>query len=131
MMFCSDDKHPDSLVLGHINTFAPEPWRWVDVFKVLQVACLNPMEHYKLPIGRLRTGDPADLIVVDDLVDFRVRTYMVGRLVAENGVSHIERVPSSTPNNFNCTQNTGGLPGACYRGRPARDRTLRRAVDHG
>ena len=105
MMFCSDDKHPDSLVLGHLNTIcARAVAAGVDVYKVLQVACLNPIEHYKLPIGCARVGDAADLIVVDDLVEFKPRrTYIQGRLVAEDGVSHIERLPSSTPNKFNCT----------------------------
>jgi len=108
MMFCSDDKHPDSLVLGHLNTLcARAVAAGVDVYKVLQVACLNPIQHYKLPIGRVRIGDPADLIVVDDLVEFKPRqTYIHGRLVAEDGVSHIERVPSSTPNKFNCSPKT-------------------------
>ncbi|MBL7946604.1 MAG: adenine deaminase [Flavobacteriales bacterium] len=108
MMFCSDDKHPDSLVLGHLNTIcARAVAAGVDVFKVLQVACLNPIEHYKLPVGRMRIGDPADMIVVDDLVGFITRqTYIQGRLVAEDGASHIERVPSSTPNKFNCTTKT-------------------------
>lgn len=108
MMFCSDDKHPDSLVLGHLNTIcARAVAAGVDVFKVLQVACLNPIEHYKLPVGRMRIGDPADMIVVDDLVGFITRqTFIQGRLVAEDGTSHIERVPSSTPNKFNCTTKT-------------------------
>lgn len=105
MMFCSDDKHPDSLVLGHLNTLcARAVAAGVDVYKVLQVACLNPIVHYKLPVGRLRVGDPADLIVVDDLVAFSTRrTYIQGRLVAEDGVSHIQRVRSYTPNKFNCS----------------------------
>lgn len=110
MMFCSDDKHPDSLVLGHLNTIcARAVAAGVDVYKVLQVACLNPIEHYKLPVGRVRVGDPADLIVVDDLVGFTPRrTYIQGRLVAEDGVSHIQRVRSSTPNKFNCSPKVPG-----------------------
>ncbi|MEO7175839.1 MAG: amidohydrolase family protein, partial [Saprospiraceae bacterium] len=61
MMFCSDDKHPDSLVAGHINQLcARAVAHGVDLFKVLQVACLNPIDHYKLPLSRLRIGDQAD-----------------------------------------------------------------------
>ncbi len=105
MMFCSDDKHPDSLVEGHINDLcARAVAKGIDVYKVLQAACVNPVEHYKLPIGRLREGDAADLIVVEDLVKFRVRqTYLNGNLVAENGRSLLARMPEGQPNRFNCT----------------------------
>ena len=51
LMFCSDDKHPDTLVLGHINQLVQRAVALGnDVFKVLQVACLNPVEHYQ-PAG--------------------------------------------------------------------------------
>ena len=102
MMFCSDDKHPDSLVEGHIDRLcARAVAAGIDVFNVLQAACLNPIDHYKLPVGRLRTGDPADLIVVKDLKEFKVeRIYIEGELVAENGRSLIERIEVGSPNNF-------------------------------
>ncbi|GAA4004150.1 adenine deaminase [Hymenobacter fastidiosus] len=102
LMFCSDDKHPDTLVLGHINQLVQRAVaRGQDVFKVLRVACLNPVLHYNLPVGLLRAGDPADFIVVDDLRDFRVRqTYLDGVLVAENGATRIPSVPCPVVNNF-------------------------------
>ena len=104
MMLCSDDKHPDGLVEGHINLLcARAVARGIDVFKVLRAACINPILHYQLPVGRLRVGDPADLIVVEDLRSFRVkRTFIQGRLVAEEGRSLIDRVPVEAPNRFNC-----------------------------
>ena len=102
MMLCSDDKHPDSLVEGHINDLcARAVARGIDLFKVLRAACLNPIAHYKLPVGQLRVGDPADMIMVKDLERFKVqRTYIRGRLVAENGRSLIDRVPVERPNHF-------------------------------
>ncbi|MBK7944455.1 MAG: adenine deaminase [Flavobacteriales bacterium] len=105
MMLCSDDKHPDGLVEGHINLLcARAVARGIDVFKVLQAACINPIAHYRLPVGQLRVGDPADFIVVDDLKDFRVRkNFIKGQLVAEDGHSLIERVPVEAPNNFSCS----------------------------
>lgn len=105
MMLCSDDKHPDGLVEGHINLLcARAVARGIDVFKVLQAACINPVAHYRLPVGQLCVGDPADFIMVDDLKDFRVRkTFIKGRLVAEDGRSLIERAPVEAPNNFNCS----------------------------
>ena len=105
MMFCSDDKHPDDLILGHINQLcARAVARGMDVFKVLQVACVNPVTHYDIAVGLLRINDPADFIVVEDLTDFTVlQTYINGELVAEHGKSFIPTVPFETPNNFNTT----------------------------
>jgi len=58
MMFCSDDKHADSLAQGHINQLcARSVAKGIDIFKVLQVACVNPVNHYKLNVGQLRVGD--------------------------------------------------------------------------
>jgi adenine deaminase len=109
IMFCSDDKHPDSLALGHINQLcARAVAKQIDVFNILQAACINPVHHYKLDIGLLRTGDPADFIVVKDLESFEVlQTYINGQLVAENGISLIkalakEKIPPV--NHFNCTK---------------------------
>ena len=106
MMFCSDDKHPDSLVLGHINQLCARAiTRGIPLFHILKAACVNPVIHYKLNVGLLRTGDPADFIVVKDLLEFEViKTYINGQLVAENGQSFIESKPSAIVNQFSCTK---------------------------
>ncbi len=103
MMFCSDDKHPDDLIVSHINALcARAVAKGVDVFKVLQAACLNPIGHYKMDVGQLRENDPADFIVVEDLKDFKVlQTYIDGELVADNGKSFVKHVAFEKPNNFN------------------------------
>jgi len=105
MMLCSDDKHPDGLVEGHINLLvARAVARGIDLFKVLRAACINPIDHYTLPVGRLRAGDPADFIVVEDLRSFKVKkTFIRGELVAQEGRSFIARVPVDAPNNFTCS----------------------------
>jgi len=94
MMFCSDDKHPDSLVAGHINQLcARAVAKGINVFKVLKAACINPVLHYGLDHGQLRVGDPADVVLVEDLEHFQVRqTWIKGQLVADNGRSHIVTV---------------------------------------
>ena len=104
MMFCSDDKHPDSLVEGHINLLCQRAVaKGIDVFKVLQAACINPVEHYKMNVGLLREGDAADMIVVEDLENFKViETYINGELVAANGISKVKCEKSEVINNFNC-----------------------------
>jgi adenine deaminase len=104
VMLCCDDTHPDSLVLGHINVLcAKAVAAGVDVYNVLQAACLNPIRHYGLPVGRLHVGDPADLILVKDLVRFKVeRTWVRGALVSAAGRALFPSVPAGRPNQFNC-----------------------------
>lgn len=87
VMFCSDDKHPDELLLGHINKLvARAVGLGYDVFDVLRAACIQPAEHYQMQSGRLRIGDPADFILVENLTDFNVlATYIKGKAVYENG----------------------------------------------
>lgn len=103
VMFCSDDKHPDNLVEGHINLLVKRALaKGNDLFHVLQAACVNPVEHYKLEVGLLREGDAADFILIDNPEYFNVlATYINGELVAENGVSKIAFTPSEEINNFN------------------------------
>ena len=103
MMFCSDDKHPDDLIVGHINLLcARAVAKGMDVFKVLQAACVNPVYHYNMNVGLLKPNDAADFIVVEDLIDFKIiQTYIDGELVAEKGQSFVKHVPFETPNNFN------------------------------
>jgi len=105
IMFCSDDKHPDSLAEGHINELcARAVKKGIDVFKVLHAACINPIDHYKLDVGFLRKGDKADFIAVEDLDNFKVlKTFIDGQLVAENGKSLIVPKPASIINNFHCS----------------------------
>jgi adenine deaminase len=104
IMFCSDDKHPDSLVLGHINQLCERAIaKGIDLFNVLKAACVNPVKHYKLDCGLLQPGDHADFIVVSDLKKFNVlQTYINGLLVAENGRSLISTQTAGTINNFSC-----------------------------
>jgi adenine deaminase len=104
VMLCSDDKHPDSLAAGHINTIcARAVAKGLDFFNILQTACINPVKHYKLPVGLLNPGDPADFILVKDLVHFEVSsTYINGELVSDNGISNIKSVGTNPINNFDC-----------------------------
>ena len=104
LMFCSDDKHPDNLAEGHINQLVKRALaKGHKLFDVLRVACLNPALHYRLPVGLLREGDPADFIMVDNLEDFNVlETYINGQKVAERGVSFLPDLRSPMVNQFDC-----------------------------
>ncbi|WP_339905773.1 adenine deaminase, partial [uncultured Cyclobacterium sp.] len=102
IMFCSDDKHPDSLLLGHINQLAARAIdKGKDLFNVLRACCITPVQHYNIGVGRLRPHDPADFIVVKDLINFNVlETYISGILVAKEGKSKIMSTKTEPINNF-------------------------------
>jgi adenine deaminase len=104
MMFCSDDKHPDDLLRGHINELVKRALdRGVNLFSVLRAASYTPVRHYDLPVGLLQPGDPADFIVVDSLDEFQVqKTFIDGDLVAEHGNSLAARQNAGIVNNFDC-----------------------------
>jgi len=101
-MFCSDDKHPDDLVKGHIDELVRRALNYgIDVMKVLKIACVNPVLHYGLDVGLLRKGDYADFIVIDNFKEFRIlKTYINGEVIAEEGKSLIPQKSSKVTNNF-------------------------------
>jgi len=105
-MFCSDDKHPDDLLVGHINRLcARANAAGVPLFNILRAACINPVTHYGLSNGQLRTGDPADFIRLSDLDSFDVlETWIDGQCVARNGVSHLPVTRAPQVNHFNCSE---------------------------
>jgi adenine deaminase len=105
VMLCSDDKHPDSLVLGHINQLcARAVAKGLNIFNILKAACINPVVHYQLPTGMARVNDPGNFIVIEDLTHFKVaQTYINGQLVAEKGQSLIQPIDEKIINQFDTT----------------------------
>ncbi len=108
VMFCSDDKHPDELVLNHINALVKRSLqKGYDLYAVLRAACVHPVLHYKLPVGMLRLNDPADFIVVNNLEELKIlQTYIAGELVSENGHTLLPYVAASPINNFKANPKT-------------------------
>jgi len=104
IMLCSDDKHPDNLVEGHINLLVKRAIEnGVDMYKVLKAACINPVKHYSLDVGLLKEGDFADFIIIDDLKSWKVsHTYINGREVAQAGKTLIPKVKNEIINQFQC-----------------------------
>ena len=102
LMFCSDDKHPNELVEGHINRLVKRAIELgYDCLSVLKAASLNAIRHYHLDVGMLQPGDDADFIVVDNLRDFNVlQTFVQGKLVAEKGVTRLPHQKERAINNF-------------------------------
>ncbi len=108
VMFCSDDKHPDDLLEGHINQVVKRSLDLgYDLFDVLQIACINPVNHYKIPVGTLQVGDPADFITIDNFKDFKVlESYIDGKLVAKEGKTTLADKKHKIINNFDTSEIT-------------------------
>jgi len=102
-MFCSDDKHPDDLIKGHIDEMVRRSINYgIDIFKILNVSSVNPVKHYGLDVGLLQEGDPADFLVVDNLNELNIlTTYINGNVVSHNGKTNIEHRSFETINNYN------------------------------
>lgn len=101
-MFCSDDKHPDDLLRDHINFIAATAFKkGISLQAILQAACVNPVLHYKLPLGLLQVGDPADFTLLDDFQTFKPReVWLRGQCVARDGVSLLPRGEPVVQNHF-------------------------------
>jgi adenine deaminase len=95
VMFCSDDKHPDDLLKGHINELVKRAIRdGFDSYDVLRAACIHPVEHYNLDVGMLREGDPADFIVIDNLESLEVlQTWIDGTQVWPSSGLKVKKNP--------------------------------------
>lgn len=103
IMFCSDDKHPDELIISHIDELIRRGLKkGYALFDLLRAASLNPKEHYNLSCGMLKVGDPADFIIIDHPDPFRVlECWINGEKIAENGASALKSVPFEKINHFN------------------------------
>ncbi len=102
-MLCCDDKHPDELLHGHIDEHVKRAVALgYNVFDVLRAACINPVLHYKLPVGLLREGDPADFILVEDLKDFKVLSTVInGKAVYHDNTCFLPLRSHPVINRFN------------------------------
>ncbi|HOZ13591.1 MAG TPA: adenine deaminase [Tenuifilaceae bacterium] len=81
LMFCTDDCHPDELLHGHINLKVKQSLALgYDIFDVLQVSSVNPVNHYKLNVGLLQEGDSADFLVVDNLQNLNIQSTFINGL---------------------------------------------------
>lgn len=102
VLFCSDDKHPDDLVDGHINQmYKRAVAKGYDPLKVLKSIVINPVKHYNLEVGLLQIGDTADFIIVDSLEEFNIKeTYIDGIKVYDGQKTLIKSVVVDSPNLF-------------------------------
>ncbi len=87
--FCTDDRTPgDLLNQGTVDYMIREAVAFgIDPIEALRMATLNTAEWFGLhDRGAIAPGYAADLVIFDNLHDFRPRrVYANGKLVAENG----------------------------------------------
>jgi len=104
VMLCSDDKHPNDLIAGHMNLLVKRALSLgYDVFDVLRSVTLNPRQHYGLATGLIQAGDPADFLVADTLTDLNIiATYIDGICVANKGKASFAVAADQAPNAFRC-----------------------------
>ncbi|MDD2198686.1 MAG: adenine deaminase [Bacteroidales bacterium] len=103
VMLCTDDSHPDDLINhGHINKILKLGIeKNIDIFKLWRAATINPVNHYNIPVGLLRIGDTADFIIIEDLVNLKIKeTYINGELVFSNQRVLFDKITENTVNNF-------------------------------
>jgi adenine deaminase len=102
VMFCSDDKHPDDLLRGHINQLVVRSLGLgYDLMDVLSIACVNPVLHYQINTGLLRIGNPADMILVEDLSSFKIlSTWIDGQKVFDGNDVKLPKVNIPVINSF-------------------------------
>jgi len=103
VMLCTDDCHPDDLIVKHIlHLIKRAIAKGVSFFDAIRAATVNPIKHYNLDVGLLREGDNADFIIVDDLQNLNVlETYINGECVYTENKSFIKVKPIELINNFN------------------------------
>lgn len=102
LMFCSDDKHPDDLLKGHINKLVSRTLgQGYDLFDILHAACVLPKRHYGLNVGLLQSGDPADFIVADKPESMNIaETWIDGKKVYGEGEVFFSEVKAKSINKF-------------------------------
>jgi adenine deaminase len=87
--FCTDDRHPDTLLgEGHLDDVLRKAIAWgLDPVTAIQMATVNTASYFGLRnVGAVAPGYRADLLVLDDLEGVEVtQVYAAGSLVAENG----------------------------------------------
>ncbi len=100
---CTDDVYPDELMeLGHLDGMLKRiVAAGVDPVRAVRHASLVPARHYGLTDrGAVVPGRRADLVVVNDLVDFEAGVVVTeGRIVARDGA-------------FTAATTDGGIPSA-------------------
>jgi len=74
--FATDDKHPADLIAGHMDVLVKKAISLgVEPVQAISMATINTARHYRIDqlVGSISIGRRANLVVLDDLEDFRIR----------------------------------------------------------
>ncbi|MEM3061423.1 MAG: adenine deaminase C-terminal domain-containing protein, partial [Candidatus Bathyarchaeia archaeon] len=98
----TDDEDPIDLVkFGHMDYKVRRAIEeGVDPVKAIEMATINPAEHYnlELKIGTIAPGRYADVLIVNNLKELNIETTVAnGKLVSKNGKMAIELKPPAYP----------------------------------
>ena len=88
MMWCTDDRHPQDILEGHIDSMVRKAiGAGLDPVIAIQMATINPAEYFRIKtVGAIAPGRKADLVVFSDLDSpYMEAVYSGGVLVAEHG----------------------------------------------
>lgn len=98
VMFCTDDSHPGDLFhTGHIDKLVKRAISdGFDLFDILKIASINPIDHYGLNVGTLRLGETADFSIVDNLKDFNILSVYVNGIEKYNSKQELNSVNFDT-----------------------------------
>ncbi|MDR3290908.1 MAG: amidohydrolase family protein, partial [Methanobrevibacter sp.] len=102
----SDDISPEDLIKGHLNSLVKKAVELgIDKYEAIKMVTLNPAKHYHLNTGLIAKDRIANFILVDNLDDLNIKkTFVHGKLVAENGKVLFKRKKSKIINNFILTE---------------------------
>ncbi len=94
-MLCTDDSHAGTLVNdGHMDRVVRHAvGQGLPPMTALQMATINTAEHFGVSrqVGMIAPGRWADIVLVDDLKNFRAETVLVrGEMAAEHGEMRID-----------------------------------------
>lgn len=86
-LFVTDDLQAVDLNQGHMDALLRKAVSMgIDPIHAIRAVTAWPSWHYFLPTGVLGPGKVADIVIVDDIRDFKVRqVYIAGELVAKDG----------------------------------------------
>lgn len=111
VMFCTDDSHPGDIIhKGHIDKIVIKAIAdGFNVFDVLKVASINPVNHYHLNVGTLRSGDRADFTIVDNLKDFTVLSVYIDG-IEKYSKGNFDPDPILSIADYSCLNKFGRIP---------------------
>lgn len=111
-MLCTDDSHPHTIVSdGHMDRVLREAVRLgLDPVTAIQMCTVNAATYFGvgLDMGSITPGKCADIVLFEDLRDFRAREVFIdGDLVAQDGRALFDVEPFAWPDFMTHTMNLG------------------------